>query len=285
MASYNVTLVQLAQKLNKTIKVRDNETIIKAASDQSIELPYACMAGACTSCVGKLTKGSVNQDDQSFLTDDQIDEGWVLTCVAYPTSDCTIETHTEEDFYAPEIARDPKNKKSKKKKTDQEFSKDALLERVNSSRLPKRVWSELTVDDLIKLLHACGFETEPSDASDQAVVYLNFRNMPSGIVLHREDDHDDDLRRADFAIEIQTNFSIDLLTLKDCNEWNNQWIFGQCHIDSDNDAITMKADLMIYGGVSSQTIMRFVVEYLDLVDDFSRFIDRRNLKGRSKKST
>lgn len=93
MATYTISIEGAA-----SFSCADDTYILDAAEDQGIDLPYSCRAGACSTCAGLLLSGSVDQEDQSFLDDEQLRQGYALLCVSYPSSDCSIRANVEDDL-------------------------------------------------------------------------------------------------------------------------------------------------------------------------------------------
>lgn len=70
-----------------TFQMSQKQTILEAALKQGIDAPYSCQGGICCSCLARIKKGTAEMKKNSVLTDNEIAEGLILTCQAYPTSD------------------------------------------------------------------------------------------------------------------------------------------------------------------------------------------------------
>ncbi|HWZ21546.1 MAG TPA: ferredoxin--NADP reductase [Cytophagaceae bacterium] len=74
------------------VNVASGQTILEAALNQNIDLPYSCQSGMCTACMGKCKSGKVKMDDPDGLSENEIKQGFILICVGKPmTADILIE--------------------------------------------------------------------------------------------------------------------------------------------------------------------------------------------------
>ena len=79
-----VTVLLDDEELSFTMNQKDN--ILAAALRNDVDAPYSCQGGVCSSCLGKITQGTAVMVKNSILTDDEVNEGFILTCQAHPTS-------------------------------------------------------------------------------------------------------------------------------------------------------------------------------------------------------
>ena len=96
--SYTVKAIE-PDTTEHVFTIEEDEYILDKMEEEGIDAPYSGKAGACSTCAGQILEGSVNQEDQSFLDEDQMASGFVLTCVAYATSDLVLQLGKEEELY------------------------------------------------------------------------------------------------------------------------------------------------------------------------------------------
>ena len=76
-----------------TAKYRKGETLLQVARSQALQAPYSCETGSCGTCMGLVLEGSARMVNNDALEDDEVAEGYVLTCQALPTSQTVRVTY------------------------------------------------------------------------------------------------------------------------------------------------------------------------------------------------
>ncbi len=69
-----------------TFSMKQTDTLLAASLRNKLDAPYSCQGGVCSSCIAKVTEGKAVMTKNSILTDDELEEGLVLTCQAHPTT-------------------------------------------------------------------------------------------------------------------------------------------------------------------------------------------------------
>lgn len=87
--------ITIANRDGATYEVDHRTALLYSLRDQGVDLPYGCKYGGCITCAAKLVSGKVNQKAQLALNNRQINDGYVILCVAQPLTDCTLEIGVE----------------------------------------------------------------------------------------------------------------------------------------------------------------------------------------------
>lgn len=88
--AHEVTL-RLRRGGEQRLLVSAGRTVLEAALDAAIDMPFSCAVGGCGTCRVRVSSGSVAMDEPNCLSDEEHDQGYVLACVSRPTSACTLD--------------------------------------------------------------------------------------------------------------------------------------------------------------------------------------------------
>ena len=87
--------ITIANRNNIFFQVKGKKPLLQELRSQGLDLPYGCQYGGCITCAAKLIKGEVDQRAQVALNNRQINNGYVILCVARAKKDCTFEIGVE----------------------------------------------------------------------------------------------------------------------------------------------------------------------------------------------
>ena len=90
--TYSITI---ANRGGETYEVDRRRSLLESLREKGVDLPYGCRYGGCITCAAKLVAGEIDQRGQVALNNRQVNNGYVVLCVARPKSDCTFDVGVE----------------------------------------------------------------------------------------------------------------------------------------------------------------------------------------------
>ena len=87
--------ITIANRNNTIFRVKGTKPLLSELLSQGLDLPYGCQYGGCITCAAKLINGEVDQRPQVALNNRQINNGYVILCVARAKTDCTFDIGVE----------------------------------------------------------------------------------------------------------------------------------------------------------------------------------------------
>jgi 3-ketosteroid 9alpha-monooxygenase subunit B len=79
-------VVILLDRKSTVASYRQGETLLQTARMAGLRAPASCETGSCGTCMARVVEGSARMNNNDALDDDEVEEGWVLTCQSVPTS-------------------------------------------------------------------------------------------------------------------------------------------------------------------------------------------------------
>tara|TARA_A200000113_G_scaffold198562_1_gene190732 strand:- start:1331 stop:1639 length:309 start_codon:yes stop_codon:yes gene_type:complete len=68
------------------LKLDDSKSILENLLDENIDAPHSCLGGICSTCIARVKSGDAEMTDNQILTDEEIEDGYILTCIAFSKS-------------------------------------------------------------------------------------------------------------------------------------------------------------------------------------------------------
>ena len=85
MSNTKVTLILDGEEVS--FEMSRDELVLDVALSKGIDVPYSCQGGVCLTCMGKIEEGKADMIENQLLSEDEINDGCLLTCQAVPKSE------------------------------------------------------------------------------------------------------------------------------------------------------------------------------------------------------